>query len=354
MNEMSQLEDVLPSKDQTEFYRDQLKRVIANIRKDYEQLYLEQKREIEEWMRIKSDEFKMKAEDNQALNDLEMDIQLENIQTLRNEFDLNNQELDNLKAHNNQLNKRLQAGENVIENEKLSLNETLYAQERDKDKISDDLDNLLNEYNHLNANKRSLENEIQVYKNLLKTQVGNHDSHSKITASPAAVTHVTHVTHTPCHPPHEHIVHHPSHEHVVHITPHHVPRPDNTFEGQVVNKKVKKLAVGVSDSSPDGKNITIENVGPSSLFQDLSGWVIRRKVDSGSELIFIIPAGTTIQPNSELILWGNAYYQLKKNNDIVTDFENWGFGINTVTSLITPEGEEVSSFHQQFTFSDFY
>jgi hypothetical protein len=351
MNEMSQLEDVLPSKDQTEFYRDQLKRVIANIRKDYEQLYLEQKREIEEWMHIKSDEFKMKAEDNQALNDLEMDIQLENIQTLRNEFDLNNQELDNLRAHNNQLNKRLQAGENVIENEKLSLNETLYAQERDKDKISDDLDNLLNEYNHLNANKRSLENEIQVYKNLLKTQVGNHDMHTpKPSISSAnAVTHVSHVTtHTvPCHPAHT--------EHVIHIaTPHHVPKPDNSFEGQVVNKKVKKLAVGVSDSSPDGKNITIENVGPSSMFQDLSGWVIRRKVDSGSELIFIIPAGTSIQPNSELILWGNAYYQLKKNNDVVTDFENWGFGINTVTSLITPEGEEVSSFHQQFTFSDFY
>ena len=61
MNEMSQLEDVLPSKDQGEFYKDQLKRVIANIRKDYEQLHLEQKREIEEWMRIKADEFQTKG-----------------------------------------------------------------------------------------------------------------------------------------------------------------------------------------------------------------------------------------------------------------------------------------------------
>ena len=121
-----------------------------------------------------------------------------------------------------------------------------------------------------------------------------------------------------------------------------------------MNKKVKKLSVGVSDSSPDGKNITIENVGASSMFQDLSGWVVRRKVDSGSELIYILPAGTSIQPNSELVIWGNAYYQLKKSNDLVADFENWGFGINTLTSLITPEGDEVSSFHQQFTFSDFY
>ena len=110
-----------------------------------------------------------------------MDIQLENIQSLRNELDLNNQELDNLRGHNAQLAKRLQAGENVIENEKLSLNETLYAQERDKDKMNDDLDQLLNDYNHLNANKRSLENEIQVYKNLLKTQVGrDHHEVSRI------------------------------------------------------------------------------------------------------------------------------------------------------------------------------
>ena len=338
MNEMAQLEEVLPAKDQTEFYKDQLKRVIANIRKDYEQLHEEQKREIEEWMHIKTEEFSIKSADNQALNEMEMDIHMENIQTLRNEFDLNNQELENLKAHNNQLTKRLHANENVIENEKLSLNETLYAQDKEKDKLNDDLDSLVNDYNHLNATKRSLEKEIQVYKNLLNTQLETHVPIQCVSTTIQSVQPVT-TSLALCHSSAKAPVD---------------PKNDNTFEGQVVNKKMKKCAIGICDSSPDGKNITIENAGPSSHFIDLTGWVIRRKVDSGSELIYVLPAGACIHPNTELTIWGNSYKQLRRNDDLVTDFENWGFGINSWSSLITPSGEEVSSFHQQFTFSEFY
>ena len=170
-HEMAQLGDALPFNDQVEFYKDQLKRVIANIRKDYEQLHQEQQRELEEWMRVKSEEIALKAAENDELHELELGIQLENIQTLRDTFDANSKELADLKMHGAEMQNRLQATESHIENERLNLHETLSAQNVEKEKLNSDLDSLLNDYNHLNANKATLEYEIQVYKRLLDSQL---------------------------------------------------------------------------------------------------------------------------------------------------------------------------------------
>ena len=168
---MAQLGEALPFNDQVEFYKDQLKRVIANIRKDYEQLHMEQQRELEEWMRLKSEEIACKSAENDQLHELELGIQLENMQALRDTFDQNSKELSELREHGAHMQSRLHATESHLENERLNLSETLSAQSLEKDKLSADLDGLLNDYNHVNANKATLEYEIQVYKRLLDSQL---------------------------------------------------------------------------------------------------------------------------------------------------------------------------------------
>lgn len=156
------------------------------------------------------------------------------------------------------------------------------------------------------------------------------------------------------------------------------------------NKKEKKGAIGIADCSPDGKFIIIENLysvninnttastsSASSAQQsalqtnpninntpiDLSGWVIRRKVDANQELSFRIPNGILLAPNRELTIWSSSSYKASSTVqagkspsavDLVADFENWGIGINSVTRLINQGGEEKSSFYQHISFSSQY
>ena len=348
-SEMAQLGEALPFNDQVEFYKDQLKRVITNIRKDYEQLHMEQQRELEEWMRVKTEEIATKAAENDEIHELELGIQLENIQTLRDTFDQNNKELAELKLHGNEMHARLQATESHIENERLNLNETLSAQGLEKEKLASDLDGLLNDYNHLNANKATLEYEIQVYKRLLDSQLDRIVSETVVNvatnAPKAAATPVTPKKVVP-----NKVEPLKAADNLTCVT-------SNAFGGKVQNKKEKKGPIGLADSSPDGKYIVIENMGSQTASQvDLSGWQIRRKVDANLELTFKVPAGTLLAPGKELFIWAGNYKQLRnvESNDLVTEFENWGIGINSLSRLINSSGEEKSSFHQQITFSSRY
>lgn len=95
-------------------------------------------------------------------------------------------------------------------------------------------------------------------------------------------------------------------------------------------------------------------MGSNAAQIDLSGWQIKRKVDSNNEIVFKIPQGTSLAPNKELIIWANSYRQQREPSDIVTEFENWGIGINSVSRLVNSSGEEKSSFNQQITFSSRY
>jgi hypothetical protein len=141
--EMSQLGEALPFNDQIEFYKDQLKKVINNIRKDYEQLHQEQTREMEEWMKIKTEELEAKARERDPVHELELGIQLENMEQLRDTFEQNNKELDDLKRHYNEMTQRLQSSEQIIEIERVNLSETLNAQSVEVKKLNDDLEALL-------------------------------------------------------------------------------------------------------------------------------------------------------------------------------------------------------------------
>lgn len=169
--EMSQLSNALPFNDQIEFYKDQLKRVIMNIRNDYEQLNLDQQHEMEEWMRIKTEEVANKAKERDPMHELEMNIQMENIEQLRDTYELNSKELEDLKRQNESMSKRLHSMEEHVEVERSNINLIIEKQNEEIKTISDGLDNLVEDYNHINAHKASLEYEMQVYKRLLDSQL---------------------------------------------------------------------------------------------------------------------------------------------------------------------------------------
>lgn len=322
LNEMAQLSTALPFNEQIEFYKDQLKRVISNIRKDYEQLHMDQTREMEEWMKMKKEELANMYNEKDPTHDLEMNMHLENIEQLRDAYDANLKEIEDLKRAQNSMAGRLQQVEEHVDMERAHVNDTLEAQNAEVKRLNEELQALTNDYNHINVNKATLEYEINVYKRLLDSQLdrfGKQPVEAVSVVVPKPATAETLVT-------------------------------NESFGGKVQNKKEKKGTVGICDASPDGKFLQLENAGTNSSPADISGWVLKRKVDNNAEIVYRVPNGTLIAPGKECTIWAKAYGQHAVGNDLVSDFENWGIGITSLSRLLNSSGEEKSSFNQQITF----
>lgn len=321
LNEMAQLSTALPFNEQIEFYKDQLKRVISNIRKDYEQLHMDQTREMEEWMKMKKEELANMYNEKDPLHDMEMNMHLENMETLRDAYDANIKEIEDLKRNHNLMAGRLQQVEEHVDMERAHVNDTLEAQNCEVKRLNEELNALTNDYNHINVNKATLEYEINVYKRLLDSQLDRFSKQPEPVqiVMPKPVAAETLVT-------------------------------NESFGGKVQNKKEKKGTVGICDASPDGKFIQLENAGTSSAPVDLSGWSIKRKVDNNAEVVYRIPQGCVLASGKEMTVWAKAYEQHHVADDLVSDFENWGIGITSLSRLVNSAGEEKSSFNQQITF----
>lgn len=119
--EMFHLQNALPVNDQIEFYKDQLKKVIKNIRRDYEQLSEEQSREMQEWMNMKTEELASKYKERDLAHDLELDILTENKENLNEQLHLNNKEIGGLRREQEDLAKRLAEMEEFLDFERKKL-----------------------------------------------------------------------------------------------------------------------------------------------------------------------------------------------------------------------------------------
>lgn len=104
---MSQLSQVIPYNEQVEFYKDQLKRVISVIRKDYDQMHFDQTNKMEEWMRTKKSELENIYTEKDPIHDLEINMYLENSGQLKQVFDNNLKEIEALKLDNEDKSKKL-------------------------------------------------------------------------------------------------------------------------------------------------------------------------------------------------------------------------------------------------------
>ena len=206
---MEQLGKVLPFNEQIEFYKDQLKRVISNIRKDYEQLHIDTTREMEEWMTMKKVELEAMNNQKDPSHELEMSICMENMGNLRDNYEANTKELDNLKRYQDQMAARLQHLEENMDLERVHINETLESQEEEVRRLHGELEALTNDCNHVNVNKATLEYEINVYKRLLDSQLDRYAGKKTVVEPVNKTTSEVHVT-------------------------------NETFGGNVKNKKEKK------------------------------------------------------------------------------------------------------------------
>jgi len=319
---MAQLGTVLPFNEQIEFYKDQLKRVISNIRKDYEQLHLDQTREMEEWMKIKRLEIDDLNAKQDPTRDLELNICLENIANLKDIFDNNVDELHELKRIQSEKAKRLENLEKFIDLERNRIMDTLEAQEREVDRLKAELVNLTNDVNHVNSNKSTLEYEINIYKRLLNSQNHIVQSVKKPIQVEAKKSELTKKTTSQ------------------------VVFTNETHGGQIKNSKEKIGYIEIG-SLPDGQYIKLSNESKTETI-NVSRWLIKRNVDDFEQILFKIPSNTLLEPGHEIKIWGKEHVKNVNlgSRDLVAGFDSWGIGIKSSTRLIDTHNIEQAFFEQ--------
>jgi len=109
-----------------------------------------------------------------------------------------------------------------------------------------------------------------------------------------------------------------------------------------------KGPISITECSPDGKYIVLENTNKSKD-QALDGWMIKRKVDNAAEMNFNFPKGFVLKSGKAVKVWARSGGGVHKPPEEIVwnEAENWGIGSNIVTTLYSEKAEEKATHIQK-------
>jgi hypothetical protein len=125
------------------------------------------------------------------------------------------------------------------------------------------------------------------------------------------------------------------------------------FDGKMNNYRETRGPIGISEISIDSKKIVIENTSDANSC-DLSGWVIKRKLDNKAEIVYKMPRNCSIGPKCRLNIWANdskiSDTSSSEDNLINTDLNDWGTGGIMFTKLFDADSRVKSIYVQKTIF----
>jgi len=264
--------------DPAQFYRHELERAIRDIRGDFEDLSEQQKRELEEWYKVKTEEITQQAAKREAL------------------------EAMNVKR------------------------------DRDISEMRQRLQELMSDYDELMNNKASLEFEINTYRRLLESEETR-----------------TSRMHESRHVSAPYVQQHP-------VVQQAVPQADFQLKSTEMSSKTTfqrsaKGPVSISECSPDGKVIILENTSRNKDIT-MTNWLLKRRVDSKEEITYKFPANLVLKANKMIRIWARGHGKENLPTDLVNkDVENWGMGVNIVTIVLNDVGDEKATHLQKTVYA---
>lgn len=358
--------------DPAQFYRHELERAIRDIRGDFEQLNETQKRELEEWYRIKTEEIQQQVAKRDQL-DASLNIKSESSTQLKSAFNDTQKEFNDLKQHNANLVMRLNQLEEELEQVRRSNGFQLDQRDRDISELRSKLQDMIGDYDQLMNNKTSLEFEINTYRRLLESeehrsarnQEKNREQPPTYTnvftdrfKTPAAsyeapVSKPISINVTQKEPPQQApVVQPPQHQPVSGSeTPNDVRLSTSEMSAKTTFQRSAKGPVSISECSPDGKVIILEN---TSRNKDISmaNWVLKRRVDNKPEITYKFPDNLTLKANKVVRIWARGQGKENFPTDLVNkDIENWGMGVNIVTIVLNDVGDEKATHLQKTVYA---
>ncbi|RNA18535.1 intermediate filament ifa-1 [Brachionus plicatilis] len=333
--------------DPTQFYRHELERAIRDIRSDFDDLNQQQKRDLEEWFKMKTEEIVQQVAKRDALDSLTKSA--ESPQAYKTTLTESHKELIDLKQLNNDLAVRLSQLEEELDQKRRDNAFALDEKDRDLADLKGRLHDLMADYDELMSNKASLEFEISTYRRLLECE------ETRGTRNPAHID--TNNNHQRAQPP----VYQQSYSPTYYQPPASQTPPSFSPRAPTINpsemsskttyQRSAKGPVSISECSPDGKVIVLENTSRNKDV-DLSDWLIRRRVDNRPEISFRFPQNLVLKATKTVRVWSRGNGKDNLPNEIVNwDLDSWGMGVNVHTVLSNDQGEEKATHLQKTVYS---
>lgn len=400
--ELSRLQTIVGF-DPAQFYRTELERAIRDIRGDFEQLNTEQKRELEEWYRIKTEEVEKEvAKEREFQRVSNTGLSAEESSNMRLAHQNSQLEYVELQRRHGELGARLRELEELLEQSKSENQIHLADRDREISLLREKISDLMNTYDELMSRKTSLEFEINTYRRLLECEetriktnafqssssssssskqqqqqksnqqssfqqqvfsqssksheVSSSSSSSSSTAASvsantaiaAAAVNAGNIIATAA---------------VQSAAPVPADQAQNAsrqqysqragsseLSSETITKRMQvqrtsKGPVGIKEISPDGKFVLIENTGKRGD-QDISKWQIKRKVDNEQEIIYMFPSNTIIGSGKTIKIWSRGQGRVNPPSEFVHELD-WRSGESMVTRLVSEAGEERALYSQR-------
>jgi hypothetical protein len=170
VSELSRLQTIVGF-DPAQFYRTELERAIRDIRGDFEQLNHEQKRELEEWYRIKTEEVEKEvAKTLEHVRNATTGMSIEDSNQLKQTHLESQREFIELQRRHSELMARLREYEERLEHTKSDNQVALAERDREIALLREKISEIMASYDELMNRKTSLEFEINTYRRLLECE----------------------------------------------------------------------------------------------------------------------------------------------------------------------------------------
>jgi chromosome segregation ATPase len=300
--------------DVSQFYRTELTRAIADIKNDFDVLSQAQRRELEEYYRIKTEEIREQAaEQKRRIEDARRSgsVEVMDLTSLKTLLTENRDSYSLLQKEHSDLSNSLRLLEEEFE--RISSEHYRAQSERDRElaELRSQAEQREQAISAVLENNVSLRFEINTYRRLLEVEDGR-----------IKVTEV---------------------------------RFDNVASDVSTKKMtVQKSARGpvtIDQVDPQGNFIVIENAGSTGKDQDMKGWTLRRKVDLKDDIIYKFPDNYTLKSRSRVRLLSRTASRSSSNERevlVAEGVQTWGTGTNMVTRLLDANGDEKALFNQKF------
>jgi intermediate filament protein if len=337
--------------DPAQFYRHELERAIRDIRGDFEQLNETQRRELEEWYKIKTEEITEQLRKREAL-DSSLSDTTKDLESLKLSAADAQKEYFNLKQINAELIQRLNACEERLDLVRRDNGYQLEQRDREISDLRSKLQDMMNDYDELMNNKTSLEFEINTYRRLLESEE-HRVQRTTSSTSGAASNVIIGGTYKPSTGGMESsgisaTVTNVSHQQQ---QPSDYRLSTSEMSAKTTFQRSAKGPVSISECSPDGKVIILEN---TSRNKDISmaNWVLKRRVDNKPEITYKFPDNLTLKANKVVRIWARGHGKENLPTDLVNkDIENWGMGVNIVTIVLNDVGDEKATHLQKTVYA---
>ncbi|CAF0915038.1 unnamed protein product [Adineta steineri] len=330
--------------DVSQFYRTELTRAIADIKNDFEALSQAQRRELEEYYRIKTEEIREQAaEQKRKIEEARRTgaVEIMDLSALKSLLSENRDNYNKLqKEHSDLANELRELEENF---ERISGEHNRAQNERDRElaELRGQAEQREQAIAAVLENNVSLRFEINTYRRLLEVEEGhlqrieNGEGLTSGTKGPATSSY-----------------HFQSGSSVSGNTAgRYDATPSDVSTKKMTVQKSARGPLAIDQVDPQGNFIVIENAGSPGKDQELKGWTLRRKIDAKDDIVYKFPDNFVLKSRSRVRILARTASKGSVNEKetlVAEGIQTWGTGTTMVTRLFDANGEEKALFNQKF------